>query len=136
MATVHETFVGIAQMDSVLALADFIRDDEARIAPRLQIPGVIEGRRRAGRIAIPADARKGHKLVDLALQRQAEGRPVKDRASNWFARTNVCSPPRPFQSSRSAFGPARSFPIACTNVRNCAGIVQVFGRRDGGLSTR
>jgi hypothetical protein len=50
MATVHEAFVGLAQMDSVLALADLIRNDKACIAPRLQIPRVIERRRRAGRV--------------------------------------------------------------------------------------
>jgi hypothetical protein len=42
MASVHEAFVGLPQIDSVLALADLISNDEACIAPRLQIPGVIE----------------------------------------------------------------------------------------------
>jgi hypothetical protein len=41
MAAVHEALVGLAQTGGVLALADLIRDDEARIGLRLQIPGVI-----------------------------------------------------------------------------------------------
>jgi hypothetical protein len=73
MATVHEAFVGSAQMDSVFAFADLISDDEACIAARLQIPGVIE-RRRA---AVPADADGRDELVHLALDRQSECGPSK-----------------------------------------------------------
>jgi hypothetical protein len=41
MATVHEALIGLAQMDSVLALANLIRNDEACIGPGLQIPGRV-----------------------------------------------------------------------------------------------
>jgi hypothetical protein len=47
MATAHEAFIALAQMCGVLALADLIRNDHACIAPRFQIPRVIERRRRA-----------------------------------------------------------------------------------------
>src|ERR1700722_2099041 len=77
----HEALVRLAKMDSILALADLVGHHQARVALRLQIPVVIEARCRAGRIAVPADTRKGHKLVDLAFERQAEGRPVKYGAS-------------------------------------------------------
>jgi hypothetical protein len=65
MATVHEAFIGLAQTDSVLALANLIRNDEACIAPGLQISGMIEGRCRAGRVAVPADAGVRGELVHL-----------------------------------------------------------------------
>ena len=80
MAAVHEAFIALAQMCGVLALANLIRNDEACIAPGLQIPGVIEGRRRAGRVAIPADAGVGGELVHLAFDRQPERSPSKHSA--------------------------------------------------------
>jgi hypothetical protein len=76
----HETFICLAEMGRVLALADLVGHHEAHVSLRLQIPGVIKGRRRAGRLAVPADTGVGHELIDPALERQAEGRPVKHRA--------------------------------------------------------
>ena len=52
MAAMHEAFVRFAKVRSVGTLADLIGDDKAGVALRLQIPGVIEGRRRSGRIAV------------------------------------------------------------------------------------
>jgi hypothetical protein len=37
VATVHEGFVGLAQMGSVIALADLIRDNEAGIPLKLNV---------------------------------------------------------------------------------------------------
>jgi hypothetical protein len=45
MAATHEAFVRLAKMRRVLALADFINDDQAGAALRVPIPGVIENRR-------------------------------------------------------------------------------------------
>jgi len=80
MATVHEAFVGLAQMGSVLAFADLIRNNEACVVPRLQIPGMIEGRCRAGRVAVPADAGVRNELVHLTFDRQPERGPSKRSA--------------------------------------------------------
>jgi hypothetical protein len=80
MATVHEALIGLAQMDSVLALANLIRNDEACIATGLQIPGMVEGRCRAGRVAVPADASVRGELVRLTFDRQPERGPSKHSA--------------------------------------------------------
>src|SRR5271170_627874 len=61
------TLIRFAQMSGVLALADLVHDHKAGIALRLQVPGMIEGRDRAGRIAVPADARVRHEFVDFAF---------------------------------------------------------------------
>jgi hypothetical protein len=42
MTAVHQGLVGLAQLRSVAALADFVGDDEANVALRREIPGVIE----------------------------------------------------------------------------------------------
>ena len=52
MAAMHEAFIRFAKMRRVLAFADLIGDDQAGVALRLQIPGVIEARRRSWRIGI------------------------------------------------------------------------------------
>jgi hypothetical protein len=51
MAAMHEAFVRLAKVRSVLTLADLIGDDKAGIALRLEIPGMVEAWRRSRRIA-------------------------------------------------------------------------------------
>jgi hypothetical protein len=53
VSAMHETFICLAEMGRVLALADLVGHHEAHVSLRLQIPGVIKGRRRAGRVAVP-----------------------------------------------------------------------------------
>jgi hypothetical protein len=65
MAAMHEAFIRFAKMRRVLAFADLIGDDQAGVALRLQIPGVIEARRRSRRIAVPANARRGTNSLTL-----------------------------------------------------------------------
>src|ERR1700722_15537923 len=77
MAAMHEAFVRLAKVRSVLTLADLIGDDKAGVALRLEIPGLVEAWRRSRRIAVPADARIGHEFVDLALERKPKRRPVE-----------------------------------------------------------
>src|ERR1700676_2133101 len=81
MAAMHEAFIRFTKMRRVLAIADLIGDDQAGVALRLEIPGVIEARRRSWRIAVPADARIGHEFVDLALERKPKRRPMKHGAA-------------------------------------------------------
>src|SRR5580692_6598575 len=77
MAAMHEAFVRLAKVCSVLALADLIGNDKAGVALRLEIPGMVEAWRRSRRIAVPADARIGHEFVDLALERKPKRRPME-----------------------------------------------------------
>src|SRR6478672_13970639 len=80
MAAMHEAFVRLAKVRSVLTLADLIGDDKAGVALRLEIPGMVEAWRRSRRITVPADARMGHEFVDLALERKPKRRPMKHGA--------------------------------------------------------
>src|SRR5258708_39104594 len=48
MAAMHEAFVRLAKVRSVVTLADLIGDDKAGVALRLEIPGMVEARRRSG----------------------------------------------------------------------------------------
>src|SRR5271168_720655 len=80
MAAVHQALVGFAQMRGILAFADFVGHREATLAIGLQVPRVVEARRRAGSIAVPADAAIRNELVDAALERQAKGGPAKHDA--------------------------------------------------------
>src|ERR1700689_2124188 len=77
MAAMHEAFVRLAKVCSVLALADLIGNDQAGVALRLEIPGMVEAWRRSRRIAVPADARIGHEFVDLALEQKPKRRPME-----------------------------------------------------------
>src|SRR5580693_2447974 len=80
MAAMHEAFVRLAKVRSVLALADLIGNDKAGVALRPEIPSMIEAWRRSRRIAVPADARMGHEFVDPALERKPKRRPMKHGA--------------------------------------------------------
>src|ERR1700692_2300764 len=80
MAAMHEAFVRLAKVRSVLAFADLIGDDKAGVALRLEIPGMIEAWRRSRRIAVPADARIGREFVDIALERKPKRRPMEHGA--------------------------------------------------------
>src|SRR5271167_2940610 len=104
MAAVHQALVGFAQMRGILAFADFVGHREATLAIGLQVPRVVEARRRAGSIAVPAEAAKRNELADAALERQAKGGPAKHgdgrediptrRDANFLA---VWIPLRPFR---------------------------------------
>src|SRR5580700_909514 len=80
MAAMHEAFVRLAKVRSVVTLADLIGDDKAGVALRLEIPSMVEAWRRSRRITVPADARIGHEFVDLALERKPKRRPMKHGA--------------------------------------------------------
>src|ERR1700722_9391039 len=77
MAAMHEAFVRLAKVRSVVTLANLIGDDKAGVALRLEIPGMVEALRRSPRIAVPADARIGHEFLDLALERKPKRRPTE-----------------------------------------------------------
>src|SRR5579859_1078186 len=102
MAAMHQAFIRLAKMRRIFSFADLIGDDQTGVALRLQIPGVIEGRRRSWRIAVPTNAAIWHKLVDLALERQAERRPMEHGAVSEYAAVvdmhalRVRVPQRPF----------------------------------------
>src|ERR1700719_1965765 len=80
MTAMHEAFVRLAKVRSVVTVADLIGDDKASVALRLEIPGMVEAWRRSRRITVPADARIGHEFVDLALERKPKRRPMKHGA--------------------------------------------------------
>ena len=77
MAAVHQALVCVAQMRSVAPLADFVSDDEAVVALRGEIPGVIEARRGSGSVAVPTDPRVGRELIDPALKRKSKRSPAE-----------------------------------------------------------
>src|ERR1700733_13796349 len=56
MAAMHEAFIRLAKVRSVVTLADLIGDDKAGVALGVEIPGMVKAWPRPRRITVPADA--------------------------------------------------------------------------------